>query len=238
MSKFAYPRCFEVKQFDEDDQLEHQFEEIQNPDRVVRFVASDDTIDRYQEVVLPKGVDWSGFAKNAPLMVFHDYQQLPIGRNISGEVRGDQVLIDAEFDTADTDPLADTVFKKIQCRTIKAGSIGFIPKKFITPGEATKSKADKDLFTKYAGARRIYTDWEIMEFSIVPIPANPNALAAAYLRMGETARRRFGPDSLLADMESDAVQSAIKEDTERAMSLQKDIGDKLDTVMKRIQSNG
>jgi len=231
------PRNLLVKKFDPDDQLEHQFEEIRDPSRVIRFVASDDTLDRYGEVVLPRGVDFSNFAKNAPLMAFHDYSMWPIGKNVAGEVRGNQLFLDAEFDSAEDDPEAEKVFRKIKSRTVKTGSIGFIPTKFITPGEATKSKADKDLFDQYAGARRIYTNWEIIEFSIVPIPANPNALAAAYQALSNDARKRFGPESLPADMDSDALLSAIDQETEDAIALQKDIGNRLDEILKRIDSH-
>jgi len=189
-------------------------------------------------LVLPRGVDFSNFAKNAPLMAFHDYSMWPIGKNVAGEVRGNQLLLDAEFDSAEDDQEAEKVFRKIKSRTVKTGSIGFIPTKFITPGEATKSKTDKDLFDQYAGARRIYTNWEIIEFSIVPIPANPNALAAAYQALSNDARKRFGPESLPADMDSDALLSAINQDTENAIALQKDVGNQLDEKLKRIQSHG
>jgi len=225
---------FQVRVFDEGDPLANQFEEIGDPSRVIRFVASDDTVDRYEEVVLPHGVNFTSFAKNAPLMAFHDYNMWPIGKNVAGEVRGNTVLLDAEFDSADDDPEAEKVFRKIKSRTIKTGSIGFIPTKFITPGEATKSKAAKDLFEKYAGARRIYTDWEIIEFSIVPIPANPNALAAAYQALSNDARKRFGPESLDADMDSMALPSA-NQDAENVVALHKAFNDQLDEILKRIK---
>jgi phage head maturation protease len=205
------PGYLETKAFDEGDILEHQFEEIMDPERVVRFVASDDSIDRYNEVVVPRGVNFCDFAKNSPLMVFHDYKMWPIGKCVAGEVRGNQLLLDAEFDPGDEDPDAEKVFRKIKRRTVKTGSIGFIPTKFITPGDEKKSKDASDLFKQYPNASRIYTDWELMEFSVVPIPANPNALAAACDALEADARRRFGPDPLQADMGSETDWSALSD---------------------------
>ena len=239
------PRTLQTRAFDPDDQLEHQFEEVTDPSRVIRFVASDDTLDRYGEVVLPSGVDFSGFAKNAPLMGHHDYSEWPIGKVVSGEVRENQLWLDAELDSEKDDPEAEKVLRKIRNKTIKTGSIGFIPKRFITPSEGTKSKKDKDLFSQYPDARRIYTDWEIIEFSIVPIPANPNALAskypevliAAYEAFARSPDGRFGTDSLLADLESDAHWSAQQQE-EVDDALYREFAKKAEHIIERIKANG
>ncbi len=174
------------------------------PERVRRFVASDDTLDRYREVVLASGAVLDNYVANPVIAAFHDYSIFPIGHAVGLGVRDNQLVIDAEFDPPEVDELAEKVLRKIDLRSVNTGSIGFLPLESVSPG-SVEGKEQAELFVQYAGAHRIYTKWELLEFSIVPIPANPNALAAA---LQADAIRRFGAESITADADSDAGMSA------------------------------
>ena len=210
-------RTFQAKGFDESDPLEHQFEKIIDPSRVRRFTASDDSVDRYGEVVLATGVDWGNYSKNPVVQQFHDYGMWPIGKSVAGEVRDGAILLDIEFAPASIDEEADKVLGKIDHRTVKTGSIGFLSKASIHP-DGKNSQEEKDLFTKYPGVSRIFTSWELLEFSIVPVPANPNALLNA---LQHDAVRRFGrsPDDSGMGLPTDEApdQSELTEDEVKAL---------------------
>lgn len=203
-------RTFESQGFEESDALSQEFEPIRDPSRVRRFVASDDTIDRYGEVVLPRGANFSNYSKNPVIQGFHDYGMWPIGKAVSGEVRDNKVLLDIEFDPASVDEEADKVLAKIDHGTIKTGSIGFLPSKSIAPGDKN-NEVEKELFAKYPGVRRIFVDWELLEYSIVPIPANPNAVLQA---LQKSALQRFGSVSDSSGMDT-ATEVPEPELTER-----------------------
>lgn len=201
-------RNIQTLDFSNDDPLEHQFEEVINPERVIRFVASDDSVDRYDEVVLPNGIDVRNFSTNPVLMAFHNYHLWPIGKNVAAGVRDGKLLLDAEFDPPEIDEQAETVFRKVKHRTVKTGSIGFIPLRSVNMDTDGKSEEGKAFRERYPTATKIYTESELLEFSIVPIPANPNALAAAYKSMTDGAFKRFGAGSEIAVMEPEPQPTA------------------------------
>ena len=66
-------RSFEAREFDANDPLEISISEPTNPERVIRFRASDDSVDRYNEVILAEGWDVADYVKNPVVMQFHDY---------------------------------------------------------------------------------------------------------------------------------------------------------------------
>lgn len=178
-------RTFEVVK--SADTLPIKISEPVNPERVIRFVASDDTVDRYDEVILPSGWKFDEFIKNPVMMQFHDYSSWPIGKVIAIGVVGNKLMVDAEFDPPEVDESAEMVFAKVVHGTIKSGSVGFIPHEYALPGQV-KSKS---LFEQYPKARKIYTSQSLLEWTICPIPANPNALAASM-------SKRFGTEAVMA----------------------------------------
>jgi phage head maturation protease len=172
-----------------------------NPERVIRFKASDDTCDRYDEVILPAGWKFDDFIKNPVMMQFHDYNSWPIGKVVAVGIVGNALMVDAEFDPPEIDESADLIFRKVVHGTVKSGSVGFIPHEYALPGQV-KSKA---LFDQYPKARKIYTSQSLLEWTICPIPANPNALAASMAK-------RFGTETTPAStVESpDYTEASLK----------------------------
>lgn len=169
-----------------DGDLPCKFCDVINLERVVRFKASDDTLDRYDEVILPEGWDMSEYSKNPVVMQFHDYRSWPIGHSVAGGVKDGALYLDIEFDPPEVDESADLVFRKVKHGTVKAGSVGFDPLMWVTPGMQNKGIEVEALFQKYPKAKKIYLKSSLLEFTICPIPANPNALCnsmkAAYFR--------------------------------------------------------
>jgi len=182
-------RHLETRAYDPKDPLPMKIADPVNPDRVIRFRASDDTLDRMGEVILAEGWDLGEFSVNPVIMQFHDYTSWPIGRAVAAGIVGNALMIDAEFDPPEVDESADLVFRKIKHGSVRTGSVGFQPMEWVTPGTAEAMKKE-ELFKKYPKATRIYTKSKLLEFTICPIPANPNALAAS---MDAAYAKRFGP---------------------------------------------
>lgn len=192
--------------------LAKQFSEPVNADRVIRFRASDESLDRYDEVILAAGWKLENFAKNPVMMQFHDYNSWPIGRVVAAGVKDNALFLDGEFDPPDVDESADLVFRKILHGSIKAGSVGFIPVSWMRPGDAAPNKDASELFAKYPKAKKIYIEQELLEWTICPVPANPNALAAAYR---SNLGKRMGAEAIqyaaTADAAHDREQAAMVE---------------------------
>jgi HK97 family phage prohead protease len=121
--------------------------------RIVRGWASTDELDRVGDVVEPLGMK---VRLPIPLLWQHDHSR-PIGTISVADVRKDGVWIEARL--VDGIALADEAAKLVDARAIDAFSIGFRGLKF------------EPLPT--GGLR--FTAWELLEVSLVSIPANPGA---------------------------------------------------------------
>ncbi len=132
----------------------------------VSFIASTATPDRYGDVIDQKGWITSNYRKNPVVLLNHDSSQLPIGKgNVS--IKNQQLVIDVEFD--DEDPRAQEVKRKAQNGFMNAVSVGF------RPLEST-SRSELSSDSPYYGKRGMYySKAELLEVSIVTIPANGEA---------------------------------------------------------------
>jgi HK97 family phage prohead protease len=140
--------------------------------REVVAVISTDAIDRDGEVVSPKGMKKKHFAGNPVVMVNHDYQTPPVGKALWVKADGNRIL--AKYTITDKTQLGRDVFALIQDGILSAHSIGFISNYSSKP--TTKEVNERpDL----KGAKLIHRDWNLLEFSVVGIPANPEALTLA-----------------------------------------------------------
>lgn len=139
---------------------------IDEEKKTVRFCISDDSIDRYGEKVAQ---DWDlkNFLKN-PIMLWNHKNGWEIepehvlGTWDNFETVDGKTFADAKFDD-DINPKANTVFKQIIRGTLRCVSVGFIPHSM---------ELDDDV--------PVLKDNELLEISIVPIPANANAVALAF----------------------------------------------------------
>lgn len=152
-------------------------------DREITAWASRAIIDRDDEVIL--GRAWMqpnstrAFELNPVLLASHDYNSLPIGKVTKLEKSNDGLSFKAKFAKTAAAEEAWTIVRDLG---LAAFSVGFIPKAYeeLTPGDAQKHGYDISGLTK--DRIKVYTDIELLEISLVAVPANPRATAvgAAY----------------------------------------------------------
>jgi hypothetical protein len=149
---------------------------------IMEFVASDETIDSYKEIVRASGWRFSMLQKNAPFVADHDYKLASgIGKILEWKVAGKQLIETVQWAIGIGNDLADKGWKMYEAGFLKAVSVGFWPVKFTTQGEAEHTKQLTDMGIKAdVGVRTIFTEQEQIELSAVVIGANPNAVARAY----------------------------------------------------------
>jgi HK97 family phage prohead protease len=119
-----------------------------------------DAVDREHDIVNPKGMQPLRPGQSVPVLFGHDHSSLPIGVATAFAVgaRG----IRAGWRWA-PHPFAKDVQQLWDEGYLNATSIGFRPIK-VTPLDGGR------------GLR--FDEWELLEFSIVPVPANPEAIRA------------------------------------------------------------
>ena len=132
----------------------------------VSFVASSATPDRYGDIIDVQAWVLDNYKRNNIILLNHDSNQLPIARG-NVYVRNDQLIVDVEFDKEDE--RAKEVERKVKAGFMNAVSVGFRPLE-------SKSRSELPTDHKYYGQRGMYySKAELLEVSIVTIPANGEA---------------------------------------------------------------
>jgi HK97 family phage prohead protease len=133
--------------------------------RTISFTFSDSSVDRVGDTIDAQGWRLDEFRKNPVALFGHDSSSVEniIGKASNVHVEGTRLLGDIEFMAASVNPKADAVFKMIKGGFINAVSVGFMPI------EWNPNKNGGISFTKQS----------LLEISVVPVGANPNALTQA-----------------------------------------------------------
>ena len=156
---------------------------------VCDYVASDETVDCYQEVIKADGWRFTNFSKNSPFVDSHNYDCIDrlLGQVIDYRVDGDKLIERVQWavDIAEQ-PLAMLGWKMTVAGYLKAVSVGFFPKREVSRWDSDPkgfNDALNGLLLPSDVARQIrciYLEQEQIELSACIIGANPNALAKAH----------------------------------------------------------
>lgn len=134
-------------------------------DRTLVVTITTDKPDRSGDVVVPEGGDLKNFKKNPVVLFGHKYNEPPIARAEQLRVVDNGIQAKVSFPEKGVYPFADTIYELYKAKILHAWSIGFIAKESVNL-DAEKGSWGPQKFTK----------WEMLEFSAVPVPANPEAL--------------------------------------------------------------
>lgn len=184
---------------------------ISTKDFTVDYIASDATLDCYNEVLIAKGVKFDRFAKNAPFVDSHDYCSIEklLGSVIEFGVTSGKVIERVKW-AADVSPLAALGFKLTESGHLKAVSVGFLPVKYAwrdSPEFADMVKESGLDAETAAKCRCIHREWMQIELSACIIGANPSALAKAF-NDGALRERDLAAIGFAGDQEFEFLQLA------------------------------
>lgn len=132
-------------------------------ERTFRFALSTKAADRDGDTLAQDGWKLDNYRANPVVLWMHDKRTPPIGKMINIGLQGDDLVGDIQFATAEQNPFADTIFKLVEGGFLNAGSVGFMPMRW-------EINADGGLDFK---------EQELLEYSIVTVPANPEAVRRA-----------------------------------------------------------
>lgn len=139
-------------------------------DRSLTFTISTDSVDRQSDTVAANGWDFTNYLRNPVVLWAHNYSMLPIAAANKVWKYGTSIKSSVDFVPADMPvigPFADAVFQMYKGGFLNATSVGFLP---------TKWNWSEDEARPYGID---FTEQELLEFSAVPVPANPEALMNA-----------------------------------------------------------
>ena len=143
--------------------------------RSVTFTISTGARDREGDIIDPKGWEIENYMRNPVVLFAHDNTRPPIGRATELNVFSDKLVATAEFmpPEVDTSGFSETIYRMVKAGYLNATSVGFLPKQW----EFIKEKMEDDEEEKITGIK--FLKQELLEFSVVPVPANPEALIGA-----------------------------------------------------------
>ena len=130
------------------------------------YVLSDAMVDRYGDIVEPAGWDLKWFKKNPVTLFAHDSQFL-IGTWENVRVEGGKLMARLSLAARGTSARIDELIGLVEQGVLRAVSVGFRP-----------LEADPLDPNRPYGPQR-YKKQELLEASLVAVPANPAALALA-----------------------------------------------------------
>ena len=128
------------------------------------FVISTESVDRDRDTIALDGWKLANYRKNPVVLWAHDYRMPPIGRSKRIAVKDGALRARVEFAPAEAYPLAETVRRLVFGGFLKTASVGFRPMKHVFNSE--RGGVD-------------FSEQELLEWSIVPVPSNPEALSDA-----------------------------------------------------------
>jgi HK97 family phage prohead protease len=144
-------------------------------DNTLSFVATDETLDRYDEVISIDGWDTGNYLKNPVVVDSHNYGSIGciLGRTIDLTIANGQMINQVQFAT--DNPLGALAYKMAKAGFIRSESVGFRPKEWVMGNGKDQPY-------------RTFTKQELLEISLVAVPANPGATIGAAIKSGAIDR--------------------------------------------------
>jgi HK97 family phage prohead protease len=133
------------------------------------FVISNSTKDRHGSILKTEGWDLTNYMLNPVVLYNHkQYSENPDMVIGTGDVKieNNELVGKVNYEPEDINPLAEKIRKKVDHGTLRAVSVGFMPKN----GRWGQKDMGEDPEVFY------FTEMELMEFSIVTIPSLTSAL--------------------------------------------------------------
>ena len=143
--------------------------------RALRFTISTGSVDREQDRIALAGWDLANYRRNPVVLWGHDASRLPIGRAFDLQIDGGALKASVEFipsDTPEGGQFAESVFRLARGGFIAATSVGFRP--LAWEYTTDKARGADDWFPGID-----FEQQELVELSVVTVPANPEALIEA-----------------------------------------------------------
>jgi phage head maturation protease len=182
---------------------------VEGEDRVLTVKISTKNPDRSKDEVMPEGMIAENYLKNPVVAAFHNYHEPAIAKTLELTQTGDGIVAKLQFTPAGVNKTADMLYDMYKGGFMNAWSIGFIPKRY-------EQKEDHGY---------IIREWELLEYSAVLVPDNPEALTmlrSKGLNTDDLMEKEIAPDS---EKNEDSEKEDIKDG---------DIEDKKEVTLKDL----
>lgn len=148
-------------------------------DTTVQFVMSTASVDRAGDTVAVTGWKLDAYRKNPVILFGHDSRSLPVGKSLREWQGSGALMCEVQFCSRDEYEFGWRVGQLVRAGFLNAGSVGFRPLAY-----QFNEERGSDGWSPACD----FLEQELLEYSVVPVPANPEALVA-----GKAAGLDMGP---------------------------------------------
>ena len=155
-----------IFEYEKNYQLSIQVTEDMPPNEVIATISTEE-VDRYGDIVRADGGVFGYWEANKVVLFGHNSNALPVGQGLWIKKMPGKVISRFRFNDS---AFAQDVNKLVKSGDLRATSIGFIPVE-------AEWIIDSETGEETGGIE--FTKWELLEYSVVPVPANRGALMQA-----------------------------------------------------------
>lgn len=209
-------------------------------DGIYTAYASTIKRDRSGEIVLPQGcTNMTEYVKQNPV-IFYDHnwimgqggeESLPVGKALTLSANEQGVITTFRFSSlAEKEgEFANKVKQLVDDEILRALSIGFIPKKWIYNQDEIANAMKENNIPVEETPYAIISEWEILEYSIVGVPANRESLMLNSFT-GEKADRL---KSFLEDLHKIEETKRKDDSTKETVKQPLSVSEKMASVLRK-----
>lgn len=136
-----------------------------------------ETLDRDGEVLIPSGMNSKEFERNPVLFWNHDYSK-PVGRAV-GLKRRDRDIVGEFIFAKKPDGYVGEFFPEVAAALVGQGIVNAVSVGYVPEEGGVRKATDIDR-KKYGNeTTTIFSRWKLLEVSLAPLQANPDALITA-----------------------------------------------------------
>lgn len=175
---------------------EKSFGVVKDQRQVLGVPHSTEGVDRMGDIIRVKGWQLDNYRKNPVLLFGHDSESLPVAKAL--KVRKGQsasglksLLIDEQYHEADLNPQSELIWRMVEAGALPGRSVGFLPIETYSP-ESEEERVKLGL-GKYGIEFR---EQELLESSIVPVPANAEALQGKCYAIAQATAKQAVEDGV------------------------------------------
>ncbi|MCI0706038.1 MAG: HK97 family phage prohead protease [Ignavibacteriae bacterium] len=204
---------------------------VNEHERSITYVFTSSAIDRFQEIVDPNGADMRSFRQAKRTVFWNHNYNFPIGRSLWEKQEGEKWVGKVQF-AGETD-MARDIWNLAKSGYVGMTSIGFIPAalEITTLGELKDlqpvNRTDFDPTTSIW----VWRKWELLEYSIVGIGANPEAV-----EYEKILRNGLVQSDILRNMMIAEIQEKRLCDLESCKERMTEMPDMLARLLNRIET--
>lgn len=200
--------------------METEVDKANDEERTLRMVGSTGEIDRMGDIIDVKGWKLTNYRKNPVILFGHDTWIPAVARAKEVKKEDDKLTFLIEFPPEGVNDLSDKLFNLYKLKIMRASSVGFLPLKY---------EWIEDEKGHLRGIH--FIEQELLELSLVNVPAHPAALAMSLY--GKGINPQFAAMKIGIDVEK--MQEALEPLKNAIEEYRKWTEEKADEINKALQ---